>query len=58
MTEIPNGPPDGPPEFTLGEAYTSEDMYRDMGIERPSLADVPWTDMVLAVTVHVGEDQQ
>lgn len=35
------------------DAWTNT--VRDMDIARLSLADVPWGDMVLTVTVHVGE---
>jgi hypothetical protein len=51
-------PGDGEPvdmsQVTLGERYGSEDMYRDMGIERP-LLDVPWIDTVRDVTITIGD---
>lgn len=52
-------PGDGEPipmsEFTLGERYGSEDMYRDMGIERPKLPEgVEWGDGAHEWTITVG----
>lgn len=51
-----NGGPVDMSQVTLGPRYTSEDMYRDMGIERPQLPDVPWVDSIASVTIEVGED--
>jgi hypothetical protein len=53
-------PGDGEPVFgyTLGERYGSEDMYRDMGIERPPLpGGTVWVDGVAGVTIEIGEGE-
>lgn len=51
-------PEDGEPvdmsQVTLGPRYGSEDMYRDMGIERPTV-DAPWVDTVTDITITIGE---
>lgn len=62
MTEkysIPDGQPVDMSKVTLGEPYTSADMYRDMGIEPPTAPDgVVYVDTVRTVTVHIGEGGQ
>ena len=58
MTEkqIPDGEPVDMSQFTWGERYGSEDMYRDMGIEPPQLPDgVTWGDTEHEWTVTIGD---
>lgn len=54
--QIPDGEPISPSEFTLGERYGAEEMFRDMGIERPPVPDIPWGDGEVEWTVTVGDD--
>lgn len=54
---IPDGTPVDMSQVRLGPGWSLQDLYRDLAIARPSLADVPWGAMVLAVTVHVGEGE-
>lgn len=43
-------------QVTLGPLYTSEDMYRGMGIERPTLPEgTARVDGIASVTIEIGE---
>lgn len=61
MSDEKYTPADGEPvdmsQVTLGERYGSEDMYRDMGIERPEVPEgLVYTDQVRDITITIGED--